>query len=151
MHAGTLVFAQLMEFLPRHEFHSCVRRYGGDLRPRGFSFGATGDSLSAGKKLLDTRHPAYRTVSAVRGRIQFIWKARSLPYPKPAIRLIRRDEIERLDTELSALRGELANAVEQLDHRYAELRTAVQQRLGRLFNLSDYPASLCSMPSQPTL
>jgi hypothetical protein len=32
-----LVFAQLMEFLPRHEFNTCVRRYGGDRRPRGFS------------------------------------------------------------------------------------------------------------------
>jgi len=37
MHVGALVFAQLMEFLPRHEFHSCVRRYGGDRRSRGFS------------------------------------------------------------------------------------------------------------------
>ena len=37
MHAGALVFAQLMEFLPRHEFNSCVRRYGGDRRSRGFS------------------------------------------------------------------------------------------------------------------
>ncbi len=37
MHVGALVFAQLMEFLPRHEFNSCVRRYGGDRRSRGFS------------------------------------------------------------------------------------------------------------------
>jgi len=37
MHAGQLVFAQLMEFLPRHELNSCVRRYGGDQRQRGFS------------------------------------------------------------------------------------------------------------------
>ena len=37
MHSGQLVFAQLMEFLPRHEFNTCVRRYGGDRRPRGFS------------------------------------------------------------------------------------------------------------------
>ena len=37
MYAGKLVFAQLMEFLPRHEFNACVRRYGGDRRPRGFS------------------------------------------------------------------------------------------------------------------
>jgi hypothetical protein len=37
MHAGKLVFAQLMDFLPRHEFNSCVRRYRGDRRPRGFS------------------------------------------------------------------------------------------------------------------
>ena len=26
-----------MEFLPRHDFNACVRRYGGDRRPRGFS------------------------------------------------------------------------------------------------------------------
>jgi len=30
------------------------------------SFGAEGAFLSAGKKLLDTRHPAYRAVAAVR-------------------------------------------------------------------------------------
>ncbi len=37
MHVGQLVFAQLMDFLPRHEFNTCVRRYRGDGRPRGFS------------------------------------------------------------------------------------------------------------------
>lgn len=109
------------------------------------AFGAAGEFLSAGKKLLDTRHPAYHAVSSVRGRIQSVWKGLSLPYPEPAIRLIRRDDIERLDSELTSLRGELTNAVEQLDRRYAELRTAAQQRLGRLFNLSDYPASLSGL------
>lgn len=109
------------------------------------AFGAAGEFLSAGKKLLDTRHPAYHAVSSVRGRIQSVWKGLSLPYPEPAIRLIRRDDIERLDTQLTSLRGELADAVEQLDRRYAELRTAAQQRLGRLFNLSDYPASLSGL------
>ena len=37
MYAGQLVFAQLMDFLPRHEFNACVRRYDGDGRLRGFS------------------------------------------------------------------------------------------------------------------
>lgn len=37
MYAGQLVFAQLMDFLPRHEFNACVRRYDGDHRLRGFS------------------------------------------------------------------------------------------------------------------
>ena len=37
MHSGRLVFAQLMDFLPRSEFNTCVRRYSGDARPRGFS------------------------------------------------------------------------------------------------------------------
>lgn len=37
MLTGQLVFAQLMDCLPRHEFNTCVRRYGGHQRPRGFS------------------------------------------------------------------------------------------------------------------
>jgi len=34
MFAGQLVFAQLMELLPRHDFNRCVRRYRGDRRIR---------------------------------------------------------------------------------------------------------------------
>ena len=37
MLSGQMVFAQFMEFLPRHEFNTCVRRYGGDERLRGFA------------------------------------------------------------------------------------------------------------------
>ena len=37
MHSGTFLFSQLMEFLPRHQFNACVRRYRGDRRLRGFS------------------------------------------------------------------------------------------------------------------
>jgi len=37
MHTGKLVFAQLMDFLPRYDFDKCVRRYQGNRRTRGFS------------------------------------------------------------------------------------------------------------------
>jgi hypothetical protein len=37
MYSGQVVFAQVMEFLPRHVFNSCVRLYGGNRRPRGFT------------------------------------------------------------------------------------------------------------------
>ena len=37
MYTGQMVFAQLMEFLPRHEFNACVRRYRGNTRVREFS------------------------------------------------------------------------------------------------------------------
>ena len=37
MHAGRILFAQLMDFFPSHEFHVCVRRYRGDRRVRSFS------------------------------------------------------------------------------------------------------------------
>jgi hypothetical protein len=37
MNAGKLIFAQLMELVPRHEFNACVRRYHGDYRTRALS------------------------------------------------------------------------------------------------------------------
>lgn len=37
MHSGRIVFSQLMDFLPRHEFNKCVKRYQGQYRLRTFS------------------------------------------------------------------------------------------------------------------
>jgi len=37
MFSGQLIFAQLMDFIPRQEFNACVERYRGDYRSRGFS------------------------------------------------------------------------------------------------------------------
>lgn len=37
MYTGQMVFSQLMDFLPKHEFNQCVRRYQGNYRVRKFS------------------------------------------------------------------------------------------------------------------
>src|SRR5512138_2826252 len=37
MHVGRTVFAQLMDFVPRREFHACVARYRGDHKVQSFS------------------------------------------------------------------------------------------------------------------
>lgn len=58
------------------------------------TFGAEGQFLSAGKKLLDTKHPAFKAVTAVRGRILGYWRSLTLPFPEPGVRLIRQDDIE---------------------------------------------------------
>jgi hypothetical protein len=105
-------------------------------------FGAEGQVLSAGKKLLDTRHPAYRAVTSVRSRAVAYWRGVSLPYPKPGIRLIRQDHVGPFDAAMRDLADELGEAVAGLDERYAELRVAARRRLGRLFDERDYPASL---------
>ena len=52
-----------------------------------------GQFLSAGKKLLDTRHPAFKAVTGVRSRLLAYWKGMTLPYPEPGIRLIRQADI----------------------------------------------------------
>jgi hypothetical protein len=106
------------------------------------SFGAEGQYLSAAKRLLDTAHPAFKAVTAIRNRAIAYWRAVSLPYPEPGIRLIRQDHIEAFDRQMSEMREELAEAVQQLSERYAELKEAARDRLGTLYDPADYPADL---------
>ncbi len=37
MNSGRMIFAQLLDFLPKHDFNQCIRRYRGDRRLRKFS------------------------------------------------------------------------------------------------------------------
>jgi hypothetical protein len=106
------------------------------------AFDASGRFLTAGKKLLDTKHPAFRAVTNVRGRMISLWRGMTLPFPEPGIRLIRQDQIDAFHAEMTERRSELDVAVAVLDERYEELKNAARERLGRLFNPGDYPASL---------
>lgn len=106
------------------------------------SFGAEGDSLSAGKKLLDTKHPAFKEVTGVRGRAVAYWKALTLPYPEPGIRLIRLEQIDGFTLQMETFRTDLLEAVAVLDDHYDELKAAARRRLGNLYNPTDYPPKL---------
>jgi hypothetical protein len=106
------------------------------------TFGAEGAFLSAGKKLLDTKHEAYKAVTAVKGRIISLWKSMSLPYPESGIRLIRQDQIETFNAQLETLKLELEEAVVRLDEHYDYLKSTARNRLGSLYNAADYPLSL---------
>lgn len=106
------------------------------------SFGAERAFLSAGKKLLDTSHPAFKVVTAVRSRIVAYWKGISLPYPEAGIRLIRQDDLTTFSVQMTSLKQDLQETVAALDENYDELRALARSRLGSLYNASDYPVSL---------
>jgi hypothetical protein len=61
------------------------------------AFDADGQLLSAAKRLLDTRHAAFRAVTAVRGKVESEWKGMSLPFPEPGVRLIKQDRVDQGD------------------------------------------------------
>ncbi len=109
------------------------------------SFGAEGKFLSAGKKLLDTTHPTFKAVTAVRGRAVAYWKGVSLPYPEAGIRLIRQSEITDFDQRMSEFQVELEIAVRELDRHFEELKVAARIRLGDLYDPADYPHSLTGL------
>src|SRR4051812_39221230 len=82
----------------------------GQINEAAESFGADGDSLSARKKLLDTRHPAFKEVTAIRGRILSYWKGCTLPYPEPGVRLIKQSKVESFNETLEEFKTELEEA-----------------------------------------
>ena len=106
------------------------------------AFGAEDRYLSAAKKLLDTGHPAFKAVPAIRNRLLGYWKGVSLPYPEPGVRLIRRDGIDEFVGRMTRFQSELQEAVAVLDAHYEELRQAARDKLGHLYNPADYPMSL---------
>src|SRR5262249_52595825 len=108
-------------------------------------FHAEGQYLSARKKLLDTSHPAYKEVTAVRGRVLSYWKGCTLPYPDAGVRLIKQDKIKAFNEQMTEFRRQLDEAVAQLDQHYAELKTAARRRLGQLYNPNDYPPALIGL------
>lgn len=109
------------------------------------AFGADGDVLSAGKRLINTKHRKYRAVTSVRNRAVSLWKAISLPFPESGIRLVKQGDIDSIDTQMRTLKDELQHAVAELDRHYWELKSAARDRLGRLYNESDYPVTLSGL------
>ena len=109
------------------------------------TFAADSQFVSAGKKLIDTSHAAYRAVNAIRSQCVRDWRAMTLPYPEPGIRLIRRDEIQLFEDRAASMRQALAQAVSNLEAHYAEIQAAARRRLGRLYNPADYPGTLSGL------
>lgn len=112
------------------------------IREAAAGFGATASSLSASKKMLDTRHSAFRAVTAIRLQATQYWRAMTVPYPEPGIRLIRRDRIQALEAQLREFRDELADAAADLQAVYPDLCEKASRDLGELYNSDDYPVRI---------
>ena len=95
--------------------------------------------LTAGKRLVDTRHEAFRRLSSVRTRITGYWRGVSLPYVEPGVRLLRQADVPAFAHAMEGFRDELREAEEQLNAAYEEVKADARRRLGRLFDPADYP------------
>jgi len=109
------------------------------------SFGAQEEFLSAGKKLLDTKHPQFKAVTAVRSQTRTYWASLSLPFPEPGIRLLRHDSLDAFQSHMLQQQQVLNEAVAELEAHYSTLKAAAQERLGRLFDEADYPLTLTGL------
>src|SRR5438270_11756542 len=55
----------------------------------GLAYDADARFLTAGKKLIDTRHEAFRKLTSVRTRTVQYWRGLALPYREAGVRLLR--------------------------------------------------------------
>ncbi len=105
-------------------------------------FRADGKSLSVSKKLLDTKHPLWKAISAIRNQARSYWKGSTLPFPEDGIRLIRRGFVHEFEKTMDDMRRELRKAIDALESEYHTLRSQAREQLGTLFNADDYPDTL---------
>jgi hypothetical protein len=98
--------------------------------------------LRTAKRLLDAQHPAFRAVTALRGRIESYWRRLTLPFPEPGLRLIPLDQVEAFDRQMNDYRMRLRQAAIDLQRDYDPLRAEALRQLGPLYDAADYPADL---------
>lgn len=108
----------------------------------GDAYAADARFLTAGKKIIDVRHEAFRRLTSIRSRIINYWRALSLPYVEPGMRLIRQVDIPAFVQMMEHLREELLQAEGDLNAVYEAMKADARRRLGRLYDPTDYPAEL---------
>jgi DNA polymerase III psi subunit len=106
------------------------------------TFHAETDLVTASKKLIDTKNPTYRVLTALKSQVSGYWRSMTLPYPQEGVRLIKQSEVEAFETKMREFKEQLAAAAANLQLEYETLKEAARQKLGDLFNAADYPSTL---------
>jgi hypothetical protein len=95
--------------------------------------------LTAGKKIIDIRHEAFKRLTSLRTRIIQHWRKLTLPYVEAGIRLIKQADIEAFVHTMEDFREELTQGEVDLDRVYADIQADARRSLGRLYDPTDYP------------
>ncbi len=101
--------------------------------------------ITAGKRIIDVKHERYRKLTKLRSRIASFWRSMTLPYVEPGVRLIRQDDIEVFVHKMNGFRDDLAEAANDLERVYEEIKADARRRLGNLFDPADYPPNLSDL------
>ncbi len=105
-------------------------------------FAADPETISARKRLLNTKDAAYREVLGCISQAKGLWRSFTIPYPEAGIRLIRKDRVAEFSARMDEIVAKLATAVTELAGVYPQLKEAAKEALGALYDADDYPATI---------
>jgi hypothetical protein len=106
------------------------------------TFHAATDLVTASKRLIDTKNATYRTLTAIKSQASSYWRSMTLPYPQEGIRLIKQADVAAFEDKMREFREQLAAAASNLQLEYESIKEASREKLGDLFNPTDYPPTL---------
>jgi len=106
------------------------------------TFEAATELVTASKKLIDTKHPAYKAVTAIKSQVSGYWRSMTLPYPQDGVRLIRQSDVAAFEEKMQEFRTALKAAAANLQLEYETIKANSREKLGSLYNADDYPASV---------
>ena len=101
-------------------------------------FDADDTYVSASKKLYDTKHPAYKALTAAKNKITEYWTSSTQPYPQDGIRFLPNDELETFETTMKTLRQGFLSSLQELAWCFEEVKA--KNKLGQLFAEDNYPS-----------
>jgi hypothetical protein len=103
--------------------------------------GAAAQRIRARKEVIDTTHPAWKSLVQAQGRAKAHFAWNTFPYVVDGQRLFLRAQREDLWSAIKHLGEDVRSAARKLDWHRAELLEDARHMLGRLFDPSLYPAS----------
>jgi len=106
------------------------------------TFDAATELVTASKRLIDTKHPAYRAATAIKSQASAYWRSMTLPYPQEGVRLIKQSDVAKFEDKMREFKVQLDAAAANLQLEYETIKNAAREKLGSLFNPVDYPATL---------
>lgn len=106
------------------------------------AFDASDKAVKGKKVLLDTKRPEYKRVTGRVLAAMALWREMTIPFDDPGVRLLKREKVEAFEKAMEAIGADLAEALEKLDAVYGEAIEQAKERLGDLFDASDYPKSI---------
>lgn len=104
--------------------------------------GAAKEEISAKKRLVAKGDASYKGCTKVRSQARSWFKEISNPWPEEGVRLIRREDLEPLNTKIAVLQTQLDQAVAGLQARYREIIEERRKNQGTMFREGDYPQTL---------
>lgn len=121
---------------------SCRRAIGKtDLDRVAEMFEADRKSVSGSRSIIDKKHEYVAPIVGLQAMAKHLVNSHTIDYPEKGLRLVKVNTVPWLHDQVSKIREQMEQAIDQLAGHWEEVKADAQERLGSLYNPEDYPST----------